>query len=214
MLDKILDLLKIVFDKYLIPAIIAVPITIFLYVILPDTNFIQAKVGRSIFVVFIYTSIFLLILFAIRVKRYIKSEIDRRKQIKENEKQLEEQQKHNENLKRNKEKELLEELWDSVDALGNDERMLIDELLKNGNKPVGMYMQYITHQLDYFVNFTLMKKGDRCKVIMGGFFYDITMQYESYDNVSDGYYKYKLKDNIYLRLKESKEKHGKISHFD
>lgn len=47
MLDKILDLLKLIFDKYLIPAIIAVPTTIFLYVIISDNNFIQAKVGIS-----------------------------------------------------------------------------------------------------------------------------------------------------------------------
>lgn len=213
MWDKILDLLKIVFDKYLIPAIIAVPTTIFLYVIVPDNNFIQAKVGISVFVVFIYASIFLLILFAIWVKGYIKSVKDRRKQIAENEKQLKEQQEDIENLKRNKEKEMLEELWDRVDALGNDERMLIDGLLKNGNKPIGMYMTHNKYQLDYFVNSTPMKNGDKCKVLMRGYFNDISMQYESYESDYDGYYKYKLKDNIYLRLKESKEKYGKISHF-
>lgn len=213
MWDKILDLLKLVFDKYLIPAIIAVPITIFLYVIVPDNNFIQAKVRDSIFIVFIYTSIFLLILFTIWIKEYIKSEMDKRKQMAENERKLEEQRKHNEILKRNKEKEMFEELWDRVDALENEERILIDKLLKNGNKPIGMYMPHSMYQLKYFVNYTPMKNGDKYKVLINGYFNDITMQYESYDNVYDGYYKYKLKDDIYLLLNESKEKYGKISHF-
>lgn len=155
-----------------------------------------------------------MILFAIWVKGYIKSEKDRRKQIAENEKQLKEQQEHIDNLKRNKEREMLEELWDRVDALGNDERMLIDGLLKNGNKQIGMYVTHKQYQLDYFVNSTQMKKGDKCKVLMRGYFNDILMQYKSYENVYDGYYKYKLKDNIYELLKISKEKYGKISHFD
>lgn len=214
MWEKILDLLKIVFDKYLIPAIIAVPTTIFLYVIVPDTNFVQAKVGRSVFVVFIYSSIFLLILFAIWVKRYIESKMARRKEVAENERQVEEQKKHNEILKRNKEREILEDLWDRVDALGNDERMLVDELLKNGNRPIGMYITHNMRQLSFFVNLTPMKNSDKCKVLINGYFNDITMQYEPYDNTYDGYYKYKLKDEIYLRLKESKEKYNKISHFN
>ncbi len=213
MWDKILDLLKLVFDKYLIPAIIAVPITIFLYVIVPDNNFIQVEVGDSIFIVFIYTSIFLLILFTIWIKEYIKSEMDKRKQMAENERKLEDQRKHNEILKRNKEKEMFEELWDRVDALENEERIVIDELLKNGNKPIGMYMTHNMYKLGYFVNYTPMKNGDKCKVLINGYFNDITMQYEPYDNVYNGYYKYKLKDDIYLLLNESKEKYGKISHF-
>ncbi len=214
MWDKILDLLKLIFGKNLIPAIIAVPITIFLYVIVPENNFIQSKVGDSIFIVFIYTSIFLLILFTIWIKEYIKSEMDKRKQIAENERKLEEQRKHDEILKRNKEKEMFEELWDRVDALENEERILIDELLKNGNKPIGMYMTHSMHKLGYFVNYTPMKNGDKCKVLTDGYFNDIAMRYEPYDNVYDGYYKYKLKDDIYLLLKESKEKYGKISHFN
>lgn len=214
MLDKILDLLKLVFDKYLIPAIIAVPITIFLYVIVPETNLIQIKVGNIIFAVFIYTSIFSLIMFVIWVKKYISSEMKKRKQIAENEKQLEEQNKRNEILQRNKEIEMFEELWDRVDALENDARRLIDELLKNKNKPIGMLITYQEHQLSFFVNCTPMKNGDKCKVLMNGYFNDISMQYEPYEYAYDGYYKYKLKDNIYELLKMSKEKYGKISHFN
>lgn len=214
MWEKILDLLKIVLDKYFIPAIIAVPATIFLYVIVPDTNFMQAKVGKSVFVIFIFTSIFLLILFAIWVKRYIESKIARRKEVAENERQVEEQKKHNEILKRNKEKEILEDLWARVDALGNNERMLIDGLLKNGNRPIGVYLTYDMRRLSFFVNVTPMKNGDKCKVLIDGNFHDITMQYEPYDNPYDGYSKCKLREEIYARLKESKEKYNKISHFN
>lgn len=210
MWEKILDLLKLVLDKYFIPAIIAVPTTIFLYVIVPDPNFIQAKVGRSVFIIFIFTSIFLLILFAIWVKKYIESVIVRRKQVVKNEKQVEEQKRQDEILKRKKEKEKFEDLWDSVDSLGNDERMLVDELLKNGNKPIGVYLTYNMRQLSFFVNVTPMKKGDKCKILINGGFHDVTMQYGSYD----GYSKCKLREEIYALLKESKEKYNRISHFN
>ncbi len=214
MWEKILDLLKIVLDKYFIPAIIAVPTTIFLYVIIPDTNFIQAKVGKSVFVIFIFASIFLSILFAIWVKKYIESEIVKRKQVVENEKQAEEQKRQNEILKREREKEKLEGLWNDVDALGNDERMIVDELLKNGNRPIGVYLTYDMRRLSFFVNVTPMKNGDKCKILIDGGFHDITMQYEPYDNPYDGYSKCKLREEIYARLKESKEKYNKISHFN
>lgn len=214
MLDKILDLLKLIFEKYLIPAIVTVPITIFLYVIVPETNLIQIKVGNIIFVVFIYTSIFSLIMLAIWVKKYITSEIEGRKQKVEREKLIEEQNERDKILKRNKEIEVFEELWDRVDALENDARRLIDELLKNKNNPIGMCIAYQEYELRFFVNCTPMKNGDKCKILMNGYYNDISMQYEPYEYAYDGYYKYKLKDDIYELLKMSKEKYGKISHFN
>lgn len=205
MKEKLLDILAIFVEKYLIQTVLTVIMAFLTYYKVPSDNPMLIKfstIGFSVFVFcvwFIIIEIIKIIWNSIRRKS---SEIHRDAYYsKENQAKTE---------------KVLEMFWNRIDAMDPRDYRLLIEFIKNGNKPhyeAGFICgeSLLTSDWVYRNQLDLSEK-----VII-----DTEM------NVSDGKggfhikpttfiakYQYKLKDDIYHILKYSYEKYGRISHFE
>ena len=60
MFEKVIDVLKIILEKHFIPALCSIVVTAILFYIIPTSNPILLKLGRSFFIFVIFVVVFLL----------------------------------------------------------------------------------------------------------------------------------------------------------
>lgn len=196
-LEKLLDIIKTFFEKYLFPSLVAVIPTALVYYFTPNDNDILVKLDKQFYLFVLFVIFFLLIELII----YLSKKIFQRYSDKKYEKK--EQQKE--------EQRIINEYQDLLDSQDPEFIEIIQYFLNNDNKPLSYFDSSIPD--DYEVEILFNKK--RIKVQEDNFKslnpYNLSEEIE----FSNGSYVYqfKLKDDVYNNLKFIEMKKGKISRF-
>ena len=200
MFEKLVEILKIFLEKHFIPAVASIALGLIVMICVPSNFFAIDKIGIDWFRLLLFCISFLIVEGVNKIYRYIiKKNNEKKEKIKkqaENEIKLKQQK-----LDREKrEKSELEDLWSIVDDFSAKDKKRIEKFLTTENKPISiseneLYM-YGNHKdlvKSRIINMT--KAKDECYP-------------------EEAIYSLRLKDNVFALLKISKEKYGKISHFE
>lgn len=204
MSEKLLDLLKIFLEKYLVPTVIAIVFSFITYFITPTDNKLLLKFTIWGYAVFLFCVWFLCIEFVIwlvqkiQYHNYSKGMEQRNKQRQASELQ-----------------EDLEWLWSEVDSFSASDYKLLLKFVKNENKP---YVSSGTVYGDCLLNSkwvhkTVSKPEKRVLIQSQRNPSSKAIPIPAYETVS-ATYQYILNNDIYRLLKYSYETYGKISHFE
>ncbi|AKP44304.1 TPA: hypothetical protein P1M42_000229 [Clostridioides difficile] len=203
MSEKLLDLLKIFLEKYLVPTVIAIVFSFIAYYVTPTDNKLLVKFTIWGYAVFLFCVWFLIIELVIwlvqkiQYHNYSKGVEQRNKQ-----RQAEEWQ------------QSLEFLWTDVDNLSSSDYKLLLRFIKNENQPYcssGTPMGHCLLNSDW-VHKTVSKPAKRVLIKSNQRTSSKAIPIPVYETISETY-QYILREDIYQMLKYSYEKYGKISHF-
>jgi hypothetical protein len=158
------------------------------------------KLGNTLFLILLFCIAFVFIEFIIFIINRLKSF---------NEKRREETMYVGWNIK-----EQLEQMWKYVNGLSPADRKLLDEFIKSDNKP---YIENgnIFHSGNTLLTSELVhkrrisKNSDESQIS----YTNNDLKFAMYEGMNSKT-EYVLKDEVYKLLKYSKEKYGRISHFD
>ncbi|MBQ6414543.1 hypothetical protein IJI28_02895 [Candidatus Saccharibacteria bacterium] len=192
-LEKALDLIKIIIEKYLITGSIAIVISILLYATTRDAILPLIKLSEKMYGVLLFFASFILVLLIKHLLSKTIQYIQKRKIIKT----------RNEKIK--------EELLNIVDSMDPESRTMLDYLLEHNNNqviiPSSMEIPYSIQPYcaknDFQVNDEIYP------------FNPMNMVQENWA-LNPGIHatKVKLENDFYQRLKWLKEYNGAISNFD
>ena len=203
MSEKLLDVLKIFLEKYLVPTVIAIVFSFIAYYVTPTDNKLLVKFTIWGYAVFLFCVWFLIIELVIwlvqkiQYHNYSKGVEQRNKQ-----RQAEEWQ------------QSLEFLWTDVDNLSSSDYKLLLRFIKNENQPYcssGTPMGHCLLNSDW-VHKTVSKPAKRVLIKSNQRTSSKAIPIPVYETISETY-QYILREDIYQMLKYSYEKYGKISHF-
>lgn len=192
MFEKVIDVLKIILDKHLIPALCSVVLTAILFYIIPTSNPILLKLGRSFFIFVIFVIVFLMIKFIIFGFNKVKYEIEKYQ------------------YRKNNQKNKIAEYFDLLDSLEPWKYSLIEYLLENENENITTYKGFFEYEFDlhFFINLKeIVLKKNISSVDPRNLNNKCKFQKEDY------VVQIKLKEQVYNDLKYIKKKYGKISRF-
>lgn len=176
--------LEVLLEKRLIPTIVGLVIGVIAYVLTPDNTILLEKLGRNWYILFFAAVGFL----GITLIHYLYSKVTEIMVSVSN-------KRHRREMDKKREREGLQEMWDFIDSLSQEDREFIKTFLKNNNAPIVEYKNYAQFYHGIRNNTDLVK----CR--------DITD--------TDGYMKtqYVLSDSFYNNLKYSMENYGRIGNF-
>lgn len=212
-MEKLVDLLKIIAEKYLVQTVASVALAILGVAFLPNLLDMTNKVGKTLYAVLIFCLGFLLIQGAKLIYTIAKN-----KAAEKNKKRLSDELRKREADEN--EAKAIERLWDYVDSLGLQDRHYLSEFLKTDNQPIEVMGEAFGFGLLANRNIVACTdKKPKCapvpnqKVEFEGYlvFPPPDAPYISYPTPTK---LYRLKDDFFKLLKHSYDKYGKISHFD
>ena len=212
-MEKLVDLLKIIAEKYLVQTVASVALAILGVAFLPNLLDMTNKVGKTLYAVLIFCLGFLLIHGAKQIYTIAKN-----KAAEKNKKHLSDELRKREADEN--EAKAIERLWDYVDSLGLQDRHYLSEFLKTDNQPIEVMGEAFGFGLLANRNIVACTdKKPKCapvpnqKVEFEGYlvFPPPDAPYISYPTPTK---LYRLKDDFFKLLKHSYVKYGKISHFD
>ena len=207
MWGAITEFCKVFAEKHLIPSVISVVGAITVLLFMPADYWMITKLGKMLFF-FLVSGVFFLavqfVLFCFRTYR------QHRERVADNQYQIHSASQN--------EKIGMEELWSAVDSFDPDDRELIRGFLESNNTPIqrpsgtryfGKSLlasnwvisteEYIDDPQPTIISERLKSKGITAEII---------------GTPKTLVKKYKLCNEIFMALKYSKEKYGKISHFE
>jgi hypothetical protein len=195
-----MTLVNTIIEKHLIPGVLSIIVMILLFYIIPSDNEMLIKLGNTLFLILLFCIAFVFIEFIIFIINRLKSF---------NEKRREETMYVGWNIK-----EQLEQMWKYVNGLSPADRKLLDEFIKSDNKP---YIENgnIFHSGNTLLTSELVhkrrisKNSDESQIS----YTNNDLKFAMYEGMNSKT-EYVLKDEVYKLLKYSKEKYGRISHFD
>jgi len=192
MLEKIIDVLKILLDKHLIPALCSIVVTAILFYITPTSNPILLKLGRSFFIFVIFVIVFLIIKFIMFCFNNVKYSIEKYQ------------------YQKNKQRNKIAEYFDLLDSLEPWKFSLIEYLLENENENITTYKGIFEYEYDlhFFINLkeTILKQNISSV--------DPRNLKNKYKFQKEDYVvQIKLNEQVYSDSKHIKNKYGKISRF-
>lgn len=207
MWGAITELCKVFAEKHLIPSVISFTCAIAILLYLPNDYWMITKIGKFLFFILVSGLIFLamqLIVFC--YKKIVECNYGH----KQKERYIHSALKN--------EKNDMEGLWTVVDKFNPDDRYLINEFLENGNAPIerSSGSRYFGNSLlasDWVVS-TEEYGEEEQPVIISEHLKGKAMPLFPIGIGRAIVVKYKLRDDIFSFLKYSKEKYGKISHFE
>ena len=204
MTEKLLDTLKIFFERHLIPTVSAVVASFITYYITPADNALLIKFNIIGFSVFLFCIWFLVIKLIIWFFEKIQCLSYSRK----------EEQRHSQR-EALQERETMEALWTDVDRLSQSDYRLLLKFVRNENKP---YLTSGTHFGECLLNSgwvhkTISKPERKIPIKTQRSSSSKAIPLPVYETISETY-QYILNDDIYKLLKYSYEHYGKISHFE
>lgn len=200
-MKQLLEVIKIFLENHFLPAVSAISIALIAIVLIPSDWIVATKLGDNWFKLLLFCLALLLVEGIIKLCQYIKIKINEANNKKEKIRNLEmEQRRQQQNAEAAVEKSL-EELWMFTDTLNLQDKKYIDKFLKTDNTPIRKKedsnvwdSRLLSSQA---IHKTLIKEG-----IEDMYHYEVEE------------YQYKLRNEIYQLLKLSKEKYGRISHFE
>lgn len=199
-----LDMLKKFIKEKPWLVIVAIIVTLLIYIFIPEECFVYQKLGRNLFLLFVFFVSFIVLVAIRHLIEIIISVI-------------------NEQISASlSDKENFRKLWDYIDSLSTSDKELVKEFLKNGNKPYIISERGVSG-LDYenpnslLLNYKLVKRTECTSTAVDKekYFYDsFTLICLEKFHYIEKLYMYKLSDDFFLRLKKSQENYGKISYFE
>lgn len=198
--NNLVDLIKYFFERYFIPSLVSLLITIIVKYITPEDFDILIKLGLSFYLIGIFLIVFLTVLFIIFLYKKISHKISN--YIYEN----------------NKQKEILEKniskMKDYVDQLSSNSKEMIKYFIENDNKPLAYYEIGYTPYMEHD-NFLLNIKSTEyvVKDNKESFISAIGLEKISF-NKGMRITLYRLPEGDYNLLKYMKENNIGISNFD
>lgn len=208
-MEKFIDLLKIIAEKYLIQTVASVALAILGVAFLPNLFGMTDKVGKTSYGVLIFCLGFLLIQFAKYVFAIAKNKaVEKKKKRLSDELRIEEAKEN--------EAKAIAQLWDYVDSLQPQDRYYLMEFLKTDNQPIEVMGEvYGIGLLTNRNNVACMEKQQCTRLLNRKFEFEGHLVFQPPDMAHTSQTKlYRLKDDFFGLLKYSYEKYGKISHFD
>ena len=215
MIDKLLDMLKLFLEKFLIPTVISVVMTFLIYFVTPIENNLIVKFTLTGYCVFVFCVCFLIVSLCKYIGKhsiaFIKNIfIKRQNKIKE-QKNIDEQHR----IAMDK---MAKEFRKAVNNFSPDDRKLLREFYKTNNKPIKrsteQYFMRNTLLGSQMVESTVLKE-DKQELI------DVHRDSERMDFIPIDNYEtiygtkaYWLKEDIFEILKYSMETTGKVSEID
>lgn len=197
-------------EKHFIPSIIAIAGAIASLLFLPADYWMIVKIGLILFIILVYCIIFLAVKFLVVCYQKLCAHIYANKREKY----------YNQSTAKD-EKETMEKLWTEVDSLSPDDRKLLKEFLDSGNIPItkfssSRYSGYSVNSLlgSNWVVSTEEYGDEEHTVALSGRPNGKAIPVAGVSVGRSIVTKYKLHDEIFEALKYSKEKFGKISHFE
>ncbi len=196
-LEKLIDILKTFFEKYLFPSLISVLPTALVYYITPDDNAILIKLGKQFYLLVLFIIFFLFIELVLYSYTHITIYLSNKRFEKEEEQKSE--------------KRIINQYQDLLDSQDPEFLDIIQYFLDNNNEPISSFDSSIPD--DYEVEMLFNKK--RVKVNKTGFKSVNPFKLDETIEFSKGnyIYQFKLKDDVYNTLKFIEKKKGKISRF-
>lgn len=206
-MEKILDLVKIFFEKHLIPTVLSVIGAILSIAYLPKDNWMIIRLGDLITGVLVFCAYFVIIEFIIWIANFIKKQHIKNKS---NRRRIEQ------NIINNK--ETLELLWGFVDNLSPDDYDCLIEFIKTNNQPVERAGEFGGHGCLFASNciVSTVKKPPTPENEKRDVKTDNGLTRVAFPNMiyTPAIKQYKLKDDFFEILKYSFTVYGGISHFD
>lgn len=204
MSEKLLDLLKLFCEKYLVPTVIAIVFSFITYYVTPADNKLLLKFTILGYAVFLFCVWFLIIEFVIWVVQKIQYH-NYSKGIEQSSKQRQAR----------KLQEGLESAWSEIDRLSPNDYKLLIQFVTNGNKP---YYSSGTHfgkclLNSEWVHKTVSKPAKQVLIQTKRTSSSRAIPLPVHETISETY-QYILRNDIYQLLKYSYETYGKISHFE
>lgn len=190
-MEKFVDLLKIMIEKYLVQTVASIAAAIFGVAFLPNLFEMSDDVGKTSYGVLIFCTTFLLIQCIKHIYASTKNHVEK-KQKKRLDDELSEKK------AKIREKERLEKLWDYVDSLSSKDKQYLVEFLKTGNKPILAIPNRFRDGL--LNNNKYVARTER--------YQNPTIAYSEEAKL------YRLRDDFFEQLRYSYDKYGRISHFD
>lgn len=198
MVEKLLDILAIFFEKYFIPSIIAVVLAFITYYKAPADNELLVKFSIKGFCSFVFCLWFLLIVLIIwSIKKFWNS-------IKN--------KKYHDALIRENNYKTINSFWIKVDQLSRDDYDLLLEFVNNENKPITITSIPDSYHCLLKSNWIHKTEIESPKKVL------ISLDHNKNISLNSGYkiipakYQYVLVDEIYKLSKYSLDNYGKIGH--
>ena len=212
-MEKLIDLLKIIAEKYLVQAVASVAVAILGVAFLPNLFGMTNRVGKTLYGVLIFCLGFLIIQGAKHICTIVKN-----KAVEKNKRRLSDERKKREAEK--DEAEAIAQLWDYVDSLTPQDRNFLIEFIKTGNQPIEVIGEAFGNRLLANRNIVacMERKKKNASTLSQKIEFEGRLVFPpqdiAYMERSSPTKLYRLKDDYFELLKYSYEKYGKISHFD
>ena len=208
MWGAITEFCKVFAEKHVIPSVIAVTGAIAALLFLPADYWMITKLGKMLFI-FLASGVFFLL---------VKLLVFLWKKICQHRENIAEKQYYARSSQKNEKKDM-EELWTAVDKFGPEDRQLLKEFLDSDNAPIerpaGVYFVGGRSLLgSNWVVSTEEYGAEEPHVILSEHLKGKGIPVGSFGVGRTIVTKYKLHNDIFIALKYSKEKYGKISHFE
>lgn len=198
-LENLVSILKQFFEKYFIPSLSALLITIIIKYITPADFNILVKLGITWFLLGIFLSVFLLILFIIYICKIIFSKISNTK--------------YEENKNKEKLEKSIKMMKSYMDKLSPKSRNMVKYFIENDNKPLAY------HGLTYY--YDMNNDGFLINILSTDYIVqDSNKLFKTFDLSNVSFSKgtriklYRLPEEDYNLLKYMKENNIEISNFD
>lgn len=177
-------------EKHLIPTVVSIAVTLFVFFLTPDTSPILIKLGEVLYIVFVFCLTFIAIQLMIFIVRRLARAVER---VQDN------------SVVEEKNKQILEKLWSIVDRFNPYDFNCLMEFITNNNSPIEKTGEFFGEGLfnSNFVYSTSVKKAEKSSTVYSNEFPSSSMFISETRQ-------YKLKDDIYNALKYSYEKYGRI----
>lgn len=207
-MEKLADILKLFLEKYFVPTLISVAISIFIVAKIPDILQISEKTNETLYFILIFCLVFLIVILTCKAYKSIHSKIEHLKAKEQHQKYVE-----TENRK------ALEILWKFVDKLSIPDKRALFNFLRTNNAPIESSTIHLGDSI--FNNSNIM-----CETIVGSI---QEKPYHSISNpknrglvyvpleqpiISTPVKRYRLNDEFFSLLKYSYEEYNRISHFE
>lgn len=207
-MEKLADILKLFLEKYFVPTLISVAISIFIVAKIPDILQISEKTNETLYFILIFCLVFLIVILTCKAYKSIHSKIEHLKAKEQHQKYVE-----TENRK------ALEILWKFVDKLSIPDKRALFNFLRTNNAPIESSTIHLGDSI--FNNSNIM-----CETIVGSI---QEKPYHSISNpknrglvyvpleqpiISTPVKRYRLNDEFFSLLKYPYEEYNRISHFE
>lgn len=194
-------------EKHLVPSVISIAGAIAVFLFLPSDYWMIVKIGSVLFFILVFCIIFLAVkLLVLCYQKLCKHRSGN------------ERKKYYSQSALKSEKKDMEELWTAVDKLSPDDRQLLKKFLDSGNDPITKPSgsRYFGNSLlaSNWVVSTEEYGDEEPPVVLSEHLKGKGIPVGVIGVGRSLVTKYKLHNDIFTALRNSKEKYGKISHFE